>query len=281
MLVLVVVPNIANAFFAEVLRGIDDELVNHGYGIIIGNLDNRPEREARYVDLVFAGQVDAVLLMSGRVPSGNGRLMSDGGVPMATICVDIDGSFPSIMVDDRRASEKVVEHLVSLGHRTFGYVSGPAENRNEIGRREGFMRGLAAHGFDPADALYLQGDFMIDSGVQAAHAFLSARKRPTAVQITSDSMAISFMKTVTSAGLDIPGDLSIVGFDGIEFAEFITPTLTTIQQPRHEIGRTGALTLIEALTKGTRPKSVKLEAPLIIRDSTAPPRQTSRAKRLA
>src|SRR4029079_10335818 len=98
-----------NAFFSEVLRGIYDYLVKHGYGIIIGNLDNRPEREARYVDLVFAGQVDAVLLMSGRVPSGNGRLRSEAGVPVATICVDIGGNFPSIMVDDHKTSETVVQ----------------------------------------------------------------------------------------------------------------------------------------------------------------------------
>ena len=112
MMVLVVVPNIANAFFAEVLRGIDDELVENGYGIIIGNLDNRREREARYVDLVFAGQVDAVLLMSGRVPAGNGRLMSEAGLPLATICVDISESLlpfdhgrrPARLADRRRAS---------------------------------------------------------------------------------------------------------------------------------------------------------------------------------
>ena len=79
--------------------------------------------------------------------------------------------------------------------------------------------------------------------------------------------------------MNVPDDLSVVGFDGIEFAEFITPTLTTIQQPRHEIGRTGALTLIESLRKGTRPKSVKLEAPLIVRDSTAPPRASVKLRR--
>ena len=157
MMVLVVVPNIANAFFAEVLRGIDDELVEHGYGIIIGNLDNRPEREARYVDLVFAGQVDAVLLMSGRVPVR--RRTADERSRRA------DGDdlrryrrlLPSIMVDDHKSSRTVVEHLVSLGHRSFGYVSGPAGNRNEIGRHEGFVAGLAAAGFDPGRGDLLAG----------------------------------------------------------------------------------------------------------------------------
>lgn len=279
MMVLVVVPNIANAFFAEILRGIDDELVKHGYGIIIGNLDNRPEREARYVDLVFAGQVDAVLLMSGRIPSSGGRLMTEAGVPMATICVDIEGQLPSIMVDDHKSSRTVIDHLVSLGHRSFGYVSGPRGNRNEIGRREGFMAALAAAGLDPREASCWQGDFMISSGVRAAQEFLASRNRPTAVYAASDSMAISFMKTVMEAGISVPDDLSLVGFDGIDFTEFVTPTLTTIQQPRYEIGRSGARALMEALSKGTPPHSVKLHAPLIVRESTAPPRAATVRRR--
>ena len=162
--------------------------------------------------------------MSGRVPAGNGRLMSEAGVPLATICVDIsESSFPSIMVDDQLASRTVVEHLVGLGHRRFGYLSGPAGNRNEVGRHEGFLAGLSAAGLDPGQAYYWQGDFMIDSGVGGAREFLALKERPTAVYAVSDSMAISFMKTVMEAGVRVPEDLSIVGFDGIEFTEFVTP----------------------------------------------------------
>ena len=272
MMVLVVVPNIANAFFAEVLRGIDDELVAHGYGIIIGNLDNRPEREARYVDLVFAGQVDAVLLMSGRVPAGGGRLMSEAGVPMATICVDIGGTFPS---DHGRRPQELAD-----GRRAPRVARPPAASATFPGRPETATRSGGAKGSSPASPppastrprrCYWQGDFMIEFGRAARRANSSrCAKRPTAVYAVSDSMAISFMKTVMEAGVRVPDDLSVVGFDGIEFAEFVTPTLTTIQQPRHEIGRSGARALIEALSKGTRPKSVKLEAPLIVRDSTRP-----------
>jgi len=270
MMVLVVVPNIANAFFAEVLRGIDDELVASGYGIIIGNLDNKVEREARYVDLVFAGQVDAVLLMSGHIPSGNGKLMTEAGVPMATICVAIaDSALPSVMVDDRAASEAVAEHLLSLGHRRFGYISGPADNQNEVGRRAGFRAGLAAAGIDPDRAVYWPGEFSLGTGVRAAESFLALSDRPTAIFAASDTIGIGFMKTVTEAGLRIPEDLSIVGFDGIEFSEFVTPSLTTIRQPRHDIGRAGARALIDALADGAAPKSVLLEAPLLLRGSTA------------
>jgi LacI family repressor for deo operon, udp, cdd, tsx, nupC, and nupG len=273
-MVLVVVPNIANHFFAEVLRGIDDELVAHGYGIIIGNLDNLPEREARYVDLVFARQVDGVLLLSGHVPAGNGRTMSEAGLPMASICVEIPGSgLPAVLVNDRAAGKSVAAHLVALGHRRFGYVSGPAGNMSEVGRWGGFRAGIAKAGLDPDDTLYWQGDFSLEAGIATGRAFLDCGRRPTAVFAASDHMAIAFMKTVSAAGVRVPDDVSVVGFDGIEFGAFVTPTLTTIPQPRHEIGHTAARMLLGALSGGEPGRSVHVEAPLLVRDSTAPPRR--------
>jgi LacI family repressor for deo operon, udp, cdd, tsx, nupC, and nupG len=271
-LVLVVVPNISNHFFAEVLRGIDDELVASGYGMIIANLDNRPEREARYVDFAFAGQVDGVLLCGARVPMANGRKMSDAGLPIATICIAIQGSgLPFVMVDDIEASKRVVEHLYGLGHRRFGYVAGPAGNMNEIGRRRGFMTTLKRLEVDPATAVYWPGNFTLEAGVAAARAFLTSRDRPTAVFAVSDHMAIGFLKTVTAAGVRVPEDVSIVGFDGIDFSAFVTPTLTTIRQPRHEIGRTAARMLLDVMSGSKPPGGVHLHAPLVLRSSTGPP----------
>ena len=279
MMVLVVVPNVSNSFFAEVLRGIDDELVASGYGMIIGNLDNLVEREARYVDLVFAGQVDGVLLMSGRVPEANGRKMSAAGLPMATICVAIAGSgLPYVMVDDDTASRAVVQHLVALGHRRLGYIGGPAGNMNEIGRRAGFVAALAEAGIDPRTATFWPGDFMLEAGVAAGQAFLASKRRPTAVYAASDYMAIGFMRTVADGGVRIPDEVSVVGFDGIEFSEFTEPRLTTIRQPRHELGVTGARILLAQLADGEkRPRGVHLAAPLVLRESTGPaPKRVAR-----
>ncbi len=275
MMVLVVVPNIGNHFFAEVLRGIDDELVGSGYGMIIANLDNQPEREARYVDLAFAGQVDGVLLLGGRVPSGNGRQMSDAKLPMATICIAIRGSgLPFVMVDDIEASRRVVAHLHGLGHRRFGYIAGPAGNINEVGRRRGFVAALAELGLDPADVIYWPGDFMLQAGVDAAQNFLLRKERPSAIYAVSDHMAIGFLKTVTAAGVRVPRDVSVVGFDGIEFSEFVTPTLTTIRQPRHELGANAARMLLAALAGSNRRGGVHLDAPLLVRGSSGPAPKT-------
>jgi LacI family repressor for deo operon, udp, cdd, tsx, nupC, and nupG len=270
-MILVVVPNIGNYFFSEVVRGIDDELVASGYGMIIANLSNMAEREARYVDLVFAGQVDGVLLLGGRVPAGNGRLMTDAGLPMATICVAIPGAkLPFVMVDDIEASKRVVAHLYGLGHGGFGYVSGPRGNLNEIGRRAGFRAALEAAGIDPETALYWPGDFMPESGIEAARDFLARADRPTAIYAVSDNMAIGFLKTVTAAGVRVPEDLSIVGFDGIEYSDFVTPPLTTIRQPRHELGCMAARMLIEALSGIRSRDGTYVEPELIVRGSTGP-----------
>jgi LacI family repressor for deo operon, udp, cdd, tsx, nupC, and nupG len=273
MMVLVIVPNIANAFFAEILRGIDDELVASGYGIIIGNLDNKAEREPRYVELVYSGQVDAVLSMSARIPAANGRMMSAAGLPMATICVGIPGSkLPFVMVDNYKASYAVACHLIELGHRRFGYIHGPADNVNDVERRAGFQAGLEAAGVDPRDVVSWPGDFYFESGMAAGRDFLARRDRPTAIFAASDYMAIGFMKAVGAAGARVPEDISVVGFDGIEFSEVVTPNLTTVCQPRYELGRAGARLLLERLKGGTPPASLYLPAPLLMRDSTAAPR---------
>ncbi len=276
-IVLVVVPNLANPFFAEILRGIDDELVASGYGLVIGNLDNLPDREPRYVDMVFARQVDGVLLFSGRIPEDSGRLMNEAGIPVATVCVKIAG-LPYVMVNDGVASAQVMEHLFALGHRRFGFIEGPVGNINAIGRKKGFRKALKKAGLDPDAASYWPGDFMFESGVEAGRQFLALKRRPTAVYAASDHMAIAFMKTVTAAGVQIPEEVSVVGFDGIEFSEFVTPTLTTISQPRHALGRTGTQVLLEALGSDCRPRSVELDAPLLIRESTGPAPKTKRRR---
>lgn len=274
MMILVVVPNLSNPFFSAVLRGVDDELAGAGYDMIIGNLDNLVEREARYVKLAMSGQVDGVLNLTGRVPQGEGRSMRDLGLPMASICAIVPGqNSPHVVVGDRRASVLVAEHLLGLGHRRFGYLSGPRDNINEIERSAGFLQGLRTGGIDSDMVIRWAGAFNLAAGIDAAQEFLALSDRPTAVFAASDEMAIAFMKTVLAAGLDVPGDVSIVGFDGIEWTEYVQPTLTTVRQPQHDLGRTGARALLDEIS-GARSgeRVIELPASLIIGGSTAPPR---------
>ncbi|MBI1773884.1 MAG: LacI family DNA-binding transcriptional regulator [Proteobacteria bacterium] len=286
MMVLVVVPDIANPFFAEVLRGIDDTLSAAGYGLIIGNLNNATAKEARYVDLVSAGQVDGVLLLNGHIPEGNGRNLRDANVPMVAACERIPGAdFPQVEIRNREAARRVIAHLVTLGHRRFGYISGPSNNILERERAAGFREGLADAGLPLTSASFFDGDFTFRTGAEAARVVLAMDVRPTAIFAANDEMAIGFLKTVHAAGLRIPADLSIVGFDAIEYADYCEPTLTTVHQPRHTIGATAAAQLVELMSGRARrePRVTRLDASLLLRQSTgpapAPPQRSNRTRR--
>jgi LacI family repressor for deo operon, udp, cdd, tsx, nupC, and nupG len=270
MNVLVVAPRLTNPVFAQVLRGVDDELTQSGYGIIVANLDNQTEREVRYVDLVLSRHVDGVLLMNGRIPQDSKRSMADAGVPMVAMCSAVPGGvIPNITVQDREASHKAAEYLAKLGHRSFGYISGLPGTYIETERFKGFMEGLASAGCGESVTRW-EGPFMFSTGVRAAEAFLRMKKRPTGIFAACDESAIGFIKTVKSAGIRVPENVSVIGFDGIEFADYAEPTLTTFRQPLQEIGRTGALTLLKMIQgeRGTKNRDVRLPLQLLERDTT-------------
>ena len=148
---------------------------------------------------------------------------------------------PNVLVDDEACAEAQTRHLIALGHRRLLYVSGVETHYNEVKRYRGFLAAAGAAGLDPTDLVRLPGRYTLASGAEAAHSFLQLSKRPTGVVCCSDEMAIGFLKTITNAGLKCPDDVSIVGFDGIEFADYCEePTLTTsIRQPRAATRRCG------------------------------------------
>jgi LacI family repressor for deo operon, udp, cdd, tsx, nupC, and nupG len=161
MTALVVVPNLANPVFAQILRGVDDELTQSGYGLIIGNLDNCPEREPRYVDLALSRQADGVLLMNGRIPGDGKRHMGEAGLPMVALCAAIsDERIPNVVVQDREASRAAVRHLLRLGHRRLGYVGGLPGNIIETERYAGFREGMAEVGLGERDIVRWEGRFV-------------------------------------------------------------------------------------------------------------------------
>ncbi len=274
MMAMVIVPNVGNAFFVEVLRGIDAALSEAGYGLIIGHLDNSHAKERHFVELALAGQVDGVLLLNGWMPVKDNRPLTDAGMPIVSVGTYVDNpEIPKIIVRNREASQAIAEHLIGLGHTRLGYISGPPGNWVDGQRWQGFSEAVAAAGLDPGSILRWGGRFDFHTGVAAAEAFLNAARRPTAVFAASDEIAIGFTKRLRAADLAVPRDVSVVGFDGIAFAEFCEPTLTTILQPRFELGRAGAAVLLRMLEDPNhRPDTwTSLDAELVCRESTAPP----------
>jgi LacI family transcriptional regulator, repressor for deo operon, udp, cdd, tsx, nupC, and nupG len=275
MMALVVVPDISNTFFAEILRGVDAALSNAGYGLIIGNLDNAPEKEARYVELAQSGQVDGVILLCGHVLSGGRRRLEDARLPMVAACEIIPGApFPQVEINNAEAAQLAVRHLIDLGHRRIAYLSGPETNILNTVRQSGYRTALDAAGIALATSWELNGNFSFHSGSRAADAVLAMPKkeRPTALFAANDEMAIGFLKRLSGTGLRVPDDFSIVGFDAIDYADYVAPTLTTVRQPRKDIGLKAAELLIDIMSgNGDRlPPRTILTADLDIRESTGP-----------
>jgi LacI family repressor for deo operon, udp, cdd, tsx, nupC, and nupG len=278
MTALVVVPSLITPFFGDLLLAIDQALSAKGYGLLIGNLHDEAEKEAELVRLVLSGQADGAILLNGRMLRDGNRSMADSGAPIVGLSLPIaDAPALAIVVDEESGGALVAEHLLALGHRRMAYLSGPPGNYCDVGRWAGFARRLEAAGVDPATVVRWRGDFHVESGVAAGRAFIETADRPTAVFAASDMMAIGFMRSVHDAGLRVPDDVSVVGYDGIVFADFTEPPLTTVRQPREAMGRAAVellLQLIENREADPAPANV-LHLPVALRlaRSTAAPRR--------
>jgi LacI family repressor for deo operon, udp, cdd, tsx, nupC, and nupG len=273
-MVLVVLPNLDNTFFSKILRGIEETLFEAGYGMIIGDLDGSPDKEARFAAFTAAGQVDGAILLNGHLfgQTRDGRgVPARTNVPLIALCEAIPGAdIPQIEVDNRAAARRMTQYLASIGHSRIAYVCGPAGNVLERERFRGYRDGLREVGMEFDPDLTLPGDYTLDAGAAAGRDIARRRVRPTAVFCSNDEMAIGVVRSLTSSGLRVPQDISVAGFDDIEFAAMVQPALTTIRQPRRELGRTGALVLLDLLQGRPVKARVRLKTELVVRGSTAP-----------
>ncbi|WP_188907437.1 LacI family DNA-binding transcriptional regulator [Aureimonas endophytica] len=256
-------------FFSEVLNGIDTTLARAGHAMILGNFDAGDRREEEIIDMMFSGHIDGAIILSGIAADTGTRSMLDAGLPIVSISAAVAGTL-AIVTDEGESIVRLADHLLDGGHRRFLYLAGPLGNYNETVR----WAALRAHLAGRADATLarIEGDYTMPAGIAAAKDFLAMAERPSAVVACNDEMAIGFMKTVRAAGVAVPGAVSVAGFDGIEFADYCEPTLTTIRQPRFELGAAGAETLLKMLagTMALADGPVRLVNRLRLADSTAP-----------
>jgi LacI family repressor for deo operon, udp, cdd, tsx, nupC, and nupG len=257
---LVLLPTIANPFFAEVVQGIEEEAAAAGYGVLVGSTENDPAREAALARQLLTGGVDGLVLLTGRIPAGLAEQAAAGQI--VAVSETIPGSrLPTVAIDNEAAAAAAVAHLLALGHRRIAHIGGPPGNVLTTQRARGWRKALAEGGIEESPVF---GDFTMASGEIAMAALLARTPRPSAVFCANDEMAIGAMKAARAAGLAVPRDLSLIGFDDISFAAFTDPPLTTIRQPRRELGRNA----VAALLHGGRKRQPMVHE-LIVRASTA------------
>ena len=274
-----IIPDISNPFFAEISRKIEDKGFEFGYNLILCNTDESPEKEERYVDVLIAKQVDGLIFISAGDSGGFQKNPYRDDIPVVIADREVEGiESDVVLIDNFNGGFKAAEYLVSLNHNRIGCISGPSPIRPSAQRVEGYRSALTAAGisFDPG--LIQVGDFRFEGGENGMAALLDLADPPTAVFACNDMMALGAMRVIKNAGLRVPEDISLIGFDNTPLASLVFPQLTTISQPIQAMADLSVELLIEKIelkkerkhNKNLEPefKRIVLDPDLIVRGST-------------
>lgn len=268
----VLVPTIANVFFARVISGMQQVAHEKGFTLLLSNTQADEQTESNYARMVESAAADGVIQLRAFNPFKREQLNEHNLHPMVNVCEVLDNvACPTVMLDNRAAAAAMTRHLIKLGHKKIALVKGPARSPLTRDRIAGYRDALTEVGISFDEQLLVAGDFSLKAGFDAAAQLLKLAERPTAIFCENDEMAIGAMQCLKQAGLKIPEDISVAGFDDINFAEYSDPPLSTIAQPAEEFGRTAVSLLIDVLQgRVTKAAKVLLPFDLVIRKSTGP-----------
>jgi LacI family transcriptional regulator len=272
----VIISDITNSFFTAVVRGVEDKAQQAGYSVVLANADEDLEKETRYLEIAAAEQMGGVILSPASSRQTTIDVLRERGIPVVTIdrrlaTADVD----SVTVNNHQAAREATRHLISQGCHRVGIIAGPVQTTTGASRLAGYRAALRSAGLDTDAALTAFGNFRTEGGYDAARKLLGMSRRPDGLLISNDLMTIGGLQAIAEAGLAIPDDIAVVGFDNASWATALRPPLTVVTQPTYEIGQT-ATDLLLSRVRGEEfpPRRVVLQAQLVERASS---RRTQRA----
>ncbi len=268
------VHNMSTQYMAEIFRGIDDVLASYDYEVMLYTTHRRRAKESAYVNMMARGLADGLLIVLPRQPEAYIESLRDRDFPYVLIDqVGIDEDDVSVTATNFQGGYDATAHLIELGHRRIGKITGWMDMVSARDRLEGYKAALADHGIPQDPDLIVIGDFEQISGYQGAQALFDLAEPPTAVFASNDVMAQGVLELLRERGLQAPQDVSLVGFDDIPMSAISNPPLTTVRQPMVEMGWRAAQMLLDWISDPEqKPNSVILPTTLIQRESTSPPR---------
>ncbi|MBK5262765.1 MAG: LacI family DNA-binding transcriptional regulator [Peptostreptococcaceae bacterium] len=273
-----IMPDITNPFFPEIARGAEDKASQSNYSIIYCNTDDNIDREDKCIDNLTEKMVDGIILAHSSDRGESSYSLKGSRVPI--VLIDRDFNFPNIvgkvLVDNKVASFKGVNYLIDKGYKKIVYIAGPTTTQTAKDRLEGYKMALSEKGMEYKDNYVKIGDYKSQWGELAVKEFLNEGISFDSIFCGNDLIAIGAIKALKNAGIQVPGDVGIMGFDDIYMANMMDPELTTIRQPNYEMGFRAAELLINELNnrsdnseKGNMDvKKIILETELIIRKSS-------------
>lgn len=270
-----IVPDNSNPFFAEVAKGVEDAGFDAGVSVMLCNSDGTFDRELRYLKLLRDKQVEGVVFIATTPRVDHLAGIVDHSIPVVVFYRNVPQfDVDTLVVDNFGGGCLATEHLVELGHTRIACVAPASVDSPSSLRVSGFRRAMEEAGLPIDERLIYHGDNRFAGGRDGAEHLLATGKPFTAVFAGNDVMALGAMRTFQQRGLAVPGHVSVIGFDGIALGDFVTPSLTTVLQPRYDAGRTAFRLLLERIEAGYSgpPRAIELETRLVVRESTAPPR---------
>lgn len=272
------VPDIMNPFFPELIHGFEQAAAVEGFGILIGSTHDQAEQTAEWVRRMLQHGIEGLALLTFKEESAEvyGLLRK---VPWVQIEISADAKGPGVIpIDYEPGIRQAVQHLAALGHRDIVFAAGAANDFTAERRRKAFRKAMREIGVSIESIVYNE-DHTLEGGISAAQKILKREVLPTAIVCSNDLMAIGALKVLHSAGLHVPSDVSLIGLDDIHLAQFTSPPLSTIRLPRTQLAETCFERLFQMLRPNTRPpRGEQVSTDLIVRESTGFPRHALQAK---
>lgn len=267
-----IVTDIANPFFPELVKAADDRARELGYSILLGTATYDERQTMHYLNLMADHRVDGMIVASSQLSDEGWDWLSTSPVPVVVANAEPNGPSVTVITSDNIGASRIaVEHLVGLGHRRIGYVRGPERFTAAAPRIEGFRAACAEAGLDPSETPVIGGEGDVQSGDRAAVEMLARRPDVTAIYCYNDLTAIGVLRALREAGRRVPDDISVVGMDDIAAASWTAPSLTTVAQRKAEMGRLAVESIVEAVEDGDGvlvPSVLRLSATLYARESS-------------
>lgn len=265
-----VLPDSANPFFAEISRSIEDEAFKQGYSVFLCNTELDTQRELFYVDVLSKKQVDGIVFVAAGDQADSLDFLVRRNMPVVMIDRDVPNvEVDAVLTDNQLGGFLATRHLLELGHTRIACIAGPSSITPSSERMIGYRKALEEAGIPYDEDLVVRGDYHAQSGMEITHSLLKTNPRPTAIFALNDLMALGALRAAAEAGYTIPRDLAVVGYDDLEIAHFSNPPLTTISQPKKEIGVQAINLLVDRMTHKSRsPIRLVLAPELIVRRST-------------
>lgn len=267
------IPDFANPIYAEVIAGAESAAADAGCVIVVGSEEAVDGSSQTYFDLLGSGRVDGLLLGGGSLPPVEQERLEAAGLPYLLLNRKGEDASRYVILDDGKAAQMAVDHLLALGHRAIALIGGPPRADTARRRRQGYLAAMKRAGIPAAQTAASNGNYAPQGGFDAFNELIAGGQRPTAVFVANLASAVGVLKAAKQLKIDVPRDMSVVAVHDLPLADYLIPSLTTVRMPLREMGAKAVELILTRTPAESIQETVSEPMGLVLRDSTAPPRR--------